>query len=87
MQKAIKILCQLLGSKFNSDILETVDFFVSANEFGLTDVKAGTRKMLALIWSRDSAVREAVINAYRKLYIESRNDAHRYTVYKFLMSS
>ncbi|XP_065053020.1 condensin complex subunit 1-like isoform X1 [Rhopilema esculentum] len=76
MQKAIKILCQLLGSKFNSDILETVDFFVSANEFGLTDVKAGTRKMLALIWSRDSAVREAVINAYRKLYIESRNDAH-----------
>ena len=74
MQNAIKVLSQLLGSKTSSDILETVDFFVSANEFNLADIELGTRKMLALVWSRDTAVREAVVNAYRKLYIEPKQE-------------
>ena len=77
MQRAIKVLCQLLGSKVSSDILETIDFFVSANEFNLADIEQGTRKMLALIWSRDAAVREAVVNAYRKLYIEPREESDK----------
>ena len=78
MQSSIKVLCQLLGSKVSSDILETIDFFISANEFGLADVEQGTRKMLALIWSRDAAVKEAVVNAYRKLYIEPRHENQKY---------
>ena len=78
MQKAIKIVCQLLGSKISSDILETIEFFVSANEFGLEDIEHGTRKMLALVWSRDNAVKEAVVRAYRKLYIETCREDQRY---------
>lgn len=78
MQKAIKVLCQLLGSKVSSDILEAIDFFISANEFGLADVDQGTRKMLALIWSRDGAVKEAVVNAYRMLYIEPRQENQKW---------
>ena len=77
MQKAIKVLCQLLGSKVSTDILETIDFFISANEFNLSDIEEDTRKMLALIWSRDAAVREAVVNAYRKLYIEPREESDK----------
>ncbi len=71
MQESVKVLCQLLGSKTNSDILETIDFFILANEFGLANANQGIRKMLALIWSRDTTVKEAVVNAYKKLYIET----------------
>ena len=78
MQKAIQTLCQLLGSKASSDILETIDFFISASEFNLAGIEHGTRKMLALIWSRDAAVKETVVNAYRKLYIEPRQENDKY---------
>ena len=78
MQKAIQTLCQLLGSKASSDILETIDFFISASEFNLAGIEQGTRKMLALIWSRDATVKETVVNAYRKLYIEPRQENDKY---------
>lgn len=77
MQEAVKLLCQLLGSKTNTDILETIEFFISANEFGLVDAQHGIRKMLALVWSRDNVVKEAVVNAYKKLYIEPRTNNQR----------
>jgi condensin complex subunit 1 len=32
---AIPVLCQLLGSKNASDILETIEFFVAATSFGV----------------------------------------------------
>lgn len=81
MQDAVKALCHRLGSKTNTDILETIDFFVSANEFGLANADEGIRNMLALIWSRDATVKEAVVNAYKKLYIEKRADNHRLTMF------
>ena len=35
IESSIGVLCQLLGSKNASDILETIDFFVTATNFGV----------------------------------------------------
>lgn len=69
VQEAVPILCQLLVSKTNSDVLEAVSFFVSAFEFGVTNSQEGVRKMMVLVWSKEEAVKEAVVAAYRQLYL------------------
>jgi len=50
--------------------LEAVNFFVSAFEFGFLQAMVGVRQMLNLVWSREATVREAVVAAYKKLYID-----------------
>ena len=34
----------------------------------------GVKQMLSLIWSRESAVKEEVVQAYKRLYIEVRTN-------------
>ena len=70
MEKAIPTVCQLLGSKTVSDVNEAIEFIVVASEFGLQSAIVGVRRMLVLIWSRDLVVREAVVEAYKGLYLE-----------------
>ncbi|CAB4059470.1 YCS4 [Lepeophtheirus salmonis] len=70
MNDSLPIMCQLLGSKQSTDILEAIDFFVTAFEFGILNAMMGVRKMLSLIWSNESVVKEAVVKAYRRLYID-----------------
>ena len=36
IQKAVPVICQLLGSKTVTDVLEAIEFFVTGFEFGLT---------------------------------------------------
>ena len=69
IQESLPVVCQLLGSKQNTDILEAIDFFVSAFEFGLVNAMLGVRKMLALIWSTEPSIRDAVVAAYKRLYV------------------
>lgn len=70
-QAAIPIICQLLGSKMNSDVMEAIDFFVTSYEFGVVHAMAGITKMLSLVWSREQAVKDAVVGAYKRIYVES----------------
>ncbi|KAH9513584.1 Condensin complex subunit 1 [Bulinus truncatus] len=70
VQQCIPVICQLLGSKNTTDVLEAIQFFVTAVEFGVTAATVGVRKMMVLIWSQETSVREAVVNAYRTLYLE-----------------
>ncbi|XP_076036312.1 CAP-D2 condensin subunit [Oratosquilla oratoria] len=69
VHKALPLVCQLLGSKQISDIMEAIHFFVTAFEFGMLNAMTGVRKMLVLVWSKESTVKDAVVNAYRRLYI------------------
>ena len=78
MEKAVPTLCQLLGSKSISDVNESIEFFVVASEFGLQSAIVGVRRMLVLIWSRDSAVRDAVVEAYKGLYLDPEAPNARY---------
>ncbi|XP_066912331.1 condensin complex subunit 1-like [Clytia hemisphaerica] len=70
MRRAIPILCQHLGSKTNSDVLETMDFFIAAHEFGLAHSEEGIRRMANLVWSRDPIVKKAVVTAFERLYLD-----------------
>ena len=48
---------------------QAIDFFVSAFEFGLLDAMLGVRRMLSLIWSQEKTIKDAVVAAYKRLYI------------------
>ena len=60
----------LLASSTSSDVLEAVQFFVIATEFGIECAGEGTKKMFVLVWSKDLAVKTSVIEAVQKLYIK-----------------
>uniref|UniRef100_A0A8B9HA51 Condensin complex subunit 1 n=1 Tax=Astyanax mexicanus TaxID=7994 RepID=A0A8B9HA51_ASTMX len=62
---------------FNSVVQEAVQFCVTAREFSVADSVCGVRKMLPLVWSTDTAVKEAVIQAYRRLYLNPHGDNTR----------
>ncbi|XP_057379225.1 condensin complex subunit 1-like [Daphnia carinata] len=66
---AIPMVCQLLCSKHTSDILEAINFFVTAFEFDVLDAMQGVRRMLSLIWSSEDDVKKAVVEAYKRLYM------------------
>ena len=69
IQKCIPTICHLLGSKNVSDVLEAIDFFVTGYEFGVNNAMVGIRGMLVLIWSKEQNVKEAVVTAYKRLYL------------------
>jgi len=77
IHKSLPIVAQLLGSKQSTDILEAIDFFVSAFEFGVLNAMMGVRRMLALIWSREATIKDAVVGAYKRLYINVENNSVR----------
>ncbi|XP_029651590.1 condensin complex subunit 1-like [Octopus sinensis] len=70
VKEAIPILCQMLHSKVNSDILEAIEFFVTSFAFGMPHSLVGIRKVLLLLnSSKDSTIKEAAVNAYKKIYL------------------
>nr|XP_045604996.1 condensin complex subunit 1-like [Procambarus clarkii] len=79
IHKGLPVVCQLMGSKIVSDVLEAVSFFVTAFEFGLLNAMTGVRRMLALVWSKEQGIKTAVVEAYQRLYIniDSPNDRTR----------
>ena len=78
LQKAIPILCQLLESKNNTDVMEGIDFFVTSYEFGLNNAMMGIRRMLGLVWSKEQSIKEAIIEAYKRLYLRAERENPRY---------
>ena len=70
LDSAIPSLLALLGSSSNSDVLESIEFFVVAKQFNVQRSDVGLKRMLGLVWSREPAVREAAIDAYRRLYLD-----------------
>lgn len=69
VHKAVPLVIKLLASATLTDIQESVRFLVTANEFKIEAAEDGAKKMLVLVWSRDVATKEAVVDAYRKLYL------------------
>lgn len=69
MTDCIPVAVQLLGSKVISDILESLEFLSTAFEFQVQGSQEGVRKALALVWSREQQVKDAVVTAYVRLYL------------------
>jgi condensin complex subunit 1 len=68
VQRAVHILTQLLGSKTASDAVEAINGILTAAQFKAQRAEEGIRKMLVLIWSKEAPVKQAVLDAYRKIY-------------------
>ncbi|XP_051865844.1 condensin complex subunit 1, partial [Pristis pectinata] len=69
IQGAIEIVSKLLGSKNPSVVQDAIHFFVTISEFEVPGSTVGMRQMLPLVWSKEAGVKEAVVNAYRRLYL------------------
>ncbi|XP_074654081.1 condensin complex subunit 1-like isoform X2 [Tubulanus polymorphus] len=69
IQKALSVICQLLGSKVQTDVLEAVEFFVAAFDFGVLNAMRGVRAMFTLVYSKENKVKDSVVNAYKRLYL------------------
>ncbi|XP_051552822.1 condensin complex subunit 1-like [Myxocyprinus asiaticus] len=77
VERAIAVINNMLYWKITTVVQEAVQFCVTAFEFSVADSVCGVRKMLPLVWSTDVAVKDAVIQAYRRLYLNPHGDNTR----------
>lgn len=54
-----------------------MQFCVTVCEFSVANSVSGVRKMLPLVWSADAAIKDAVVQAYRRLYLNPQGDTTR----------
>lgn len=84
IQIAIPLVKDLLLSKNVTDVQEAIEFFVIAHKFGVQDAIQGIRAMIVLIWSNEKSIKEAIVSAYRRVYLnndeEGRNERARAAV-------
>ncbi|GCC46963.1 hypothetical protein chiPu_0031301, partial [Chiloscyllium punctatum] len=71
VEGAIAIVGKFLSSKSPSVVQEAIQFFVTISEFGIAQALEGMRRMLPLVWSKEPGVKEAVRDAYRRLYLST----------------
>uniref|UniRef100_A0A671P9G9 Condensin complex subunit 1 n=1 Tax=Sinocyclocheilus anshuiensis TaxID=1608454 RepID=A0A671P9G9_9TELE len=77
VERAIAVINNMLYWKTTTVVQEAVQFCVTAFEFSVADSVCGVRKMLPLVWSTDVTIKDAVIQAYRRLYLNPPGDNTR----------
>ena len=88
LHNATGIICQLLGSRNKSEVIEAMDYFEVGDAYNIEQNKVGIRRMLRLIWTKGNSdegkgVQTHLIECYRRLFFEapdsfSPNDAANY---------
>jgi len=88
LHEATGTICQLLGSKNKSEVIEAMDYFEIGDAYNIEQNKVGIRRMLRLIWTKGNSdegkgVQTHLIEAYKRLFFEapdsfSPNDAANY---------
>lgn len=73
-------LCDCLRSKYHTDVLEAIDFFVTAFKFQLDFAMEGVQVMLDQIWSEDAKTKDAVVSAYKELYFSNVGEKRIYPI-------
>lgn len=61
---------QLLGSKNNSDVTETIELFVCLHKLRINSSFDGVKRMLSLFIRPDETIKKRLIDAYKSLYFE-----------------
>ncbi|KAJ8005172.1 hypothetical protein DPEC_G00143880 [Dallia pectoralis] len=77
VEKAIAVINAMLYLKTTSVVQEAVQFCVTVCEFSVANSLTGVRKMLPLVWSTDATIKDAVVQAYRRLYLNPQGDTIR----------
>ncbi|KAH8789906.1 armadillo-type protein [Hyaloscypha sp. PMI_1271] len=85
---ATSVICQLLGSKNKSEVIEAMDYFEIGDAYNIEQNKLGIRRMLRLIWTKGNSdegkgVQNHLIECYKRLFFEApdsynTNDAANY---------
>ncbi|XP_070791467.1 condensin complex subunit 1 [Pituophis catenifer annectens] len=75
--EALSIVSKLMYERSVSVAQEAIEFFVIVSQFGVPQAVFGVRRMLPLIWSKEPGVREAVLDAYRRLYLNQNGGSER----------
>ncbi|VUC24391.1 unnamed protein product [Clonostachys rosea] len=88
LHQATGTICQLLGSRNKSEVLEAIDYFEIGDAYNIEQNKVGIRRMLRLIWTKGNSdegkgVQTHLIECYKRLFFEapasfSPNDAANY---------
>ncbi|KAK0714050.1 condensin-like protein [Lasiosphaeria miniovina] len=88
LHESTGMICQLLGSKNKSEVIEAMDYFEIGDAYNIEQNKLGIRRMLKLIWTKGNSdegkgVQTHLIDCYRRLFFEapdtfSPNDAANY---------
>ncbi|XP_005378837.1 PREDICTED: condensin complex subunit 1 isoform X2 [Chinchilla lanigera] len=77
ISEAIGIISKMMYENTTTVVQEVIEFFVMVFQFGVPQALFGVRRMLPLVWSKEPGVREAVLNAYRQLYLSPKGDSAR----------
>ncbi|XP_029958925.1 condensin complex subunit 1 isoform X2 [Salarias fasciatus] len=77
VERAISVINTMLYWKTTSVVQEAVQFCVTVCEFSVANSVSGVRRMLPLVWSTDAAIKDAVVQAYRRLYLNPQGDTVR----------
>uniref|UniRef100_A0A8C0BA34 Condensin complex subunit 1 n=1 Tax=Buteo japonicus TaxID=224669 RepID=A0A8C0BA34_9AVES len=75
--EALSLISKMMYENCVSVVQEAIEFFVTVSQFGVPQALVGIRRMLPLIWSREPGIKEAVLNAYRRLYLSPSGDSER----------
>ncbi|NXL46487.1 CND1 protein, partial [Podilymbus podiceps] len=75
--EALCLVSKMMYENCVSVVQEAIEFFVTVSQFGVPQALLGVRRMLPLIWSKEPGIREAVLNAYRRLYLSPSGDSER----------
>ena len=88
LHDATTTICQLLGSRNKSEVIEAMDYFEIGDAYNIEQNKQGIRRMLRLIWTKGNSdegkgVQTHLIDCYRRLFFEAPdsfgpNDAANY---------
>jgi condensin complex subunit 1 len=88
LHDATATICQLLGSKNKSEVIEAMDYFKIGDAYKIEQNKLGVRRMLRLIWTKGNSdegkgVQNHLVECYKSLFFEapdsfSANDASNY---------
>lgn len=73
IHEATGTICQLLGSRNKSEVIEAIDFFEVGDAYNIEQNKDGIRRMLRLIWTKGNSdegkgVQAHLIDCYRRLF-------------------
>ncbi|KAH6668634.1 condensin [Plectosphaerella plurivora] len=76
LHDATGIVCQLLGSRNKSEVIEAIDYFEVGDAYNIEMNKVGIRRMLRLIWTKGNSdegkgVQTHLIDCYKRLFFEA----------------
>ncbi|SGZ55284.1 CIC11C00000005324 [Sungouiella intermedia] len=80
VQQGTKVTSTLLFSKNRNEVLESMDFLVLADAYGIENASEGIRKMLHLVWMKGSSdegksISSHLIDCYKDLFLTAPKNA------------